>query len=187
MSGYLKQKLFQALHDLVGAGDLDQRLTHAGNYLAHVQDHEIPEEHRKELGEIKAVMFATPLSSERGYNPRHISTEDGTKLAHRILELYTKVMGGLQARHPSAIAGAQGEEMTKTPGEFEPPKPITKAEREARKAFRQVEAEKATTEHEIAQKAFHANRERLKVERLEREAAGTPVAAKKAKTKKKAR
>jgi hypothetical protein len=30
MSGYLKQKLFQALHDLVGAGDLDQRLTHAG-------------------------------------------------------------------------------------------------------------------------------------------------------------
>jgi len=35
MSGYLKQKLFQALHDLVCAGDLDQRLTHAGNYLAH--------------------------------------------------------------------------------------------------------------------------------------------------------
>jgi hypothetical protein len=79
MSGYLKQKLFQALHDLVGAGGLDQRLTHAGNYLAHVQDHEIPEQHRKELGEIKAIMFATPVSSERGYNPRHISTEDGTK------------------------------------------------------------------------------------------------------------
>ena len=41
-------------------------------------------------------MFATPLSSERGYAPRQISTEDGTKLAHRILELYTKVMGGLK-------------------------------------------------------------------------------------------
>jgi hypothetical protein len=74
MSGYLKQKLFQALHDLVGAGDLDQRLTHAGNYLAHLQEHEVPEEHRKELGEIKAIMFATPLSSERGYAPRQIST-----------------------------------------------------------------------------------------------------------------
>jgi hypothetical protein len=184
MSGYLKQKLFQALHDLVGAGDLNQRLTHAGNYLAHVQDHEIPEEHREELGEIKAIMFATPLSSERGYSPRQISTEDGTKLAHRILELYTKVMGGLQASHPSPIAGAQGEEMTKTPGEFEGPKPITKAERDARKAFRQVDAEKAMTEHEIAQKAFSANRERLKAERLAREAVGTQVAAKKAKTKK---
>jgi hypothetical protein len=59
--------------------------------------------------------------------------------------------------------------MTKRPGEFEPPKPITKAEREARNAFRQLDAEKAMTEHEIAQKAFSANRERLKAERLARE------------------
>jgi len=44
--------------------------------------------------------------------------------------------------------------MIKTPGEFESPKQITKAERAARKAFRQVDAEKAMTEHEIAQKAF---------------------------------
>jgi hypothetical protein len=62
---------------------------------------------------------------------------------------------------------------------------MTKVERNARKAFRQVDAEKAMTEHEIAQKAFSANRERLKAERLAREAAGTPVAAKKAKPKKK--
>jgi hypothetical protein len=75
--------------------------------------------------------------------------------------------------------------MTKIPGELEPPKPITKAEREARKAFRQLDAKKAMTEQEIAQKAFSANRERLKAERLTREATGTPVAAKKAKTKKK--
>jgi hypothetical protein len=76
--------------------------------------------------------------------------------------------------------------MTKTPGEFEPPKPITKAERAAREVFRQVDAGKAMTEHEIAQKAFSANRERLKAERLKREASETPVTAKKAKTKKKA-
>ena len=75
--------------------------------------------------------------------------------------------------------------MTKTPGEVEPFKQLTKAERDARKAFRQVDAEKAMTEHEIAQKAFSKNRERLRAERLAREAAGTPVAAKKAKPKKK--
>jgi hypothetical protein len=75
--------------------------------------------------------------------------------------------------------------MTKIPGG--PPKPITKAEREARKAFRQLDAEKAMTEHEIAQKAFSANRERLKAERLAREAAGPAGAVKKAKTKTKAR
>ena len=77
--------------------------------------------------------------------------------------------------------------MTKTSGKFEPSKPITKAERDAHKAFRKIDAEKAMTEHEIAQKAFSANRERLKAERLTREAAGTPAAAKKAKTKKKVR
>ena len=76
--------------------------------------------------------------------------------------------------------------MIKTPGEFESPKQITKAERAARKAFRQVDAEKAMSEQEITQKAFHANRERLKAERLTREAAGAQVAAtEKAKTKKK--
>ncbi len=75
--------------------------------------------------------------------------------------------------------------MTKTPGEFNRPKPITKAEREARTVFRKVDAEKAMTEHEIAQKAFSANREQLKAERLAREATGTRVAAEKAKTKKK--
>jgi hypothetical protein len=79
---------------------------------------------------------------------------------------------------------AEGEEMTKTPREFNRPKPITKAERDARRAFRQVDAKKAMTEHEIAQKAFSANRERLKAERLAREAAGTTqVAAKKAESK----
>ena len=39
--------------------------------------------------------------------------------------------------------------MTKTPGEFEPPKPISKAERDARKTFRKLDAEKAMTEHKI--------------------------------------
>ncbi len=60
--------------------------------------------------------------------------------------------------------------MTKIPSELEPPKPITKAERDARKAFRQLDAEKAMTEHEKAQRAFHKNRERLKAERMAREA-----------------
>ena len=73
--------------------------------------------------------------------------------------------------------------MKKTPGEVEPPRQLTKAERVARKAFRQVDAEKAITEHEIAQKAFYKNRERLKAERLAREAAGPPATKTKPKAK----
>ena len=50
-------------------------------------------------------------------------------------------------------------------------KVITRAEREARKLFREAEASKAMTEHERAQRAFQENRERLKALRLAREAA----------------
>jgi hypothetical protein len=50
-------------------------------------------------------------------------------------------------------------------------KVTTPAEREARKVFREVEAAKAMTDHEKAQKSFNDNRERLNAERLAREAA----------------
>ena len=53
MSDYLKQKLFQALHDLVAAGDIDERLTHASNYLVHLQEPDIPKEYRAEAAAIK--------------------------------------------------------------------------------------------------------------------------------------
>jgi hypothetical protein len=53
-------------------------------------------------------------------------------------------------------------------------KPPTKAERDAHKAFRPVDAKKAMTDHETEQKAFSDNRERLKAERLAREAAAPP-------------
>lgn len=65
--------------------------------------------------------------------------------------------------------------MTKTPGNFDQRKSVSQAEREARKAFRQVDAEAAMTEHETAEKAFSNNRERLRAERLAREAAQGPM------------
>jgi hypothetical protein len=66
---------------------------------------------------------------------------------------------------------AEGEnEMSKTPGEYEPRKPISKEVREARKALREADAKLAMTEHANATKAFDKNRERLRAERLAREA-----------------
>jgi hypothetical protein len=54
-------------------------------------------------------------------------------------------------------------------------KVISLAEREARKAFREVDAAKAMTEHERAQKRFYENRERLKALRLARESEQTKI------------
>jgi hypothetical protein len=46
----------------------------------------------------------------------------------------------------------------------------TRARREADKAFKTVETEKVTTDYAKAQRSFNENRERLKAERLAREA-----------------
>ena len=51
-----------------------------------------------------------------------------------------------------------------------PPKPMTAAQREARKAFKEVDAAKMLSEHQLPEKAFFENRERLKTDRLAREA-----------------
>ena len=75
--------------------------------------------------------------------------------------------------------------MMKTPDGNGPPKQISRAEREALKAFRQIDTKMAMSEHEIAQTAFSKNRERLKAERLAREAAAPPPPKAKPKAKKK--
>jgi DNA-directed RNA polymerase alpha subunit len=68
-----------------------------------------------------------------------------------------------------------GEKMAKTPGNLEQPKLVSGAEREARKAFRQVDFKAALTEHETSEQAFSDNRKRLRSERLAREAAEGPM------------
>ena len=50
------------------------------------------------------------------------------------------------------------------------PRILTSEERKARDAARRADAEQAMREHEAAQRAFYANRERLRAERLAREA-----------------
>jgi hypothetical protein len=46
----------------------------------------------------------------------------------------------------------------------------TAAECEARKAFKEADAKVALSEYDRTQRAFHANRERLRAERLARDA-----------------
>ncbi|GLH75362.1 hypothetical protein SSBR45G_02700 [Bradyrhizobium sp. SSBR45G] len=50
------------------------------------------------------------------------------------------------------------------------PRVLSPEERRARDAMRRTEAEQAMREHEEAQRAFYKNRERLRAERLAREA-----------------
>ena len=67
--------------------------------------------------------------------------------------------------------------MSKTPRKAEPQKPVSKAEREARKALRQVSTPKRQRPSTRSRKRRSQKiRERLKAEQLEREAAAPPPA-----------
>jgi len=71
--------------------------------------------------------------------------------------------------------------MSKASGQSEPRKPISKEERDAGKVLRDADAQSALIEHANAAEAFDKNRERLKAERLAREAAEPPSPPKKKK------
>ena len=58
-----------------------------------------------------------------------------------------------------------------------PSKPLTSEQRKARDAARRADAEQAMREHEASQKAFYANKDRLKAARLAREKAAEQKAA----------
>lgn len=76
-------------------------------------------------------------------------------------------------------------DVEKTPSEGEPVRKVSKEDRAALKAFRQDEADVAMRDVEMAREAFDKNRERLKAERLARDAAAPPPSTKSKKTTKK--
>ncbi len=90
---YLKQKLYEALHDLFSVKGLAMGLTYASVYLLHVRN--VPDKFKKEFEEVKAALTTTPLGTDVDYEPRDVSPEEAVLLARGILSLYTEVMGGL--------------------------------------------------------------------------------------------
>ena len=108
---------------------------------------------------------------------------DGAANADDRASRKSRLLKGPEEFREARVDWPKATKMTKTPGEIEAPKQITRAEREARRAFRQVDDATAMSEYEIAQTAFSKNRERLKAERLAREAAATPSTKAKPKAK----
>jgi hypothetical protein len=94
---YARQKLYEALCALVGDGPIDKRMTFAADTLAQLQlqPNRIPPSIAEEIHAVHSALTKTPLSHYRGYTLRNITTEDGEKLAQRILGMFVTLMGGL--------------------------------------------------------------------------------------------
>ena len=72
--------------------------------------------------------------------------------------------------------------MSRGSGQSEPREPLSKEQKHARKALKEADAKVAMAEHEKTTEAFDKNRERLKAERLAREAAEPAAPPKKKKS-----
>jgi hypothetical protein len=92
--GYMKQKCFEALHTLVGDGDLFQRLYYANNYFVHLELHGWPQQYETRLRDIQQKLSKIARAKE-DFAPMPVSRDEAKNLAEDILGAFVDVMGGL--------------------------------------------------------------------------------------------
>jgi hypothetical protein len=89
---YAPQKLMQAVDRLIGAGTVQRRLSHAATELAQLKAF-APHEITPEIDEVIRKLTAGQGGAEAA--TARLSDDDGVKLAHEILSIYTALLGGL--------------------------------------------------------------------------------------------
>jgi hypothetical protein len=95
MSRYFRQKLWEALHELIGDGDLNQRLSSATAHLMLLQDEQVPRDYLQRFQATMSKLREIPLSSGERVSPRQLPIDEARALAGEILDLFTGEMGGL--------------------------------------------------------------------------------------------
>src|SRR5262245_56027865 len=89
-----KQKCNEAAHALVGDKNLRVPLTYAALSLVRLEPSDLPPDMRTEFKELKSDLTIEPLSTTIGYIPRRVSPQKARKLAQKIVDMYTKLLGG---------------------------------------------------------------------------------------------
>ena len=101
--GYAQQKFFEALRGLVSENKpLARRLTYAADALIGLQLHDLPEGMRDDFQKLKGDLMQTPLRwpslTKLGFDPlrpRKVTPREARRLANQVLDMYTKLLGGL--------------------------------------------------------------------------------------------
>lgn len=82
-NGYAREKLYQALRSLLTDRSIQDRLAGASTYLLRLKASDFPKEQAEEFEAIMNELSKQPTSDE------------GAKLADRILSLYIQLRGGI--------------------------------------------------------------------------------------------
>jgi hypothetical protein len=63
--------------------------------LMTLQPHDLPEKMRDDFKQLLRDLTSTSLSHPYGYKPRNVTPRKAARLAEKILEMYTQLLGGL--------------------------------------------------------------------------------------------
>jgi hypothetical protein len=95
-----RMKVWEAVNTLVGSGTIQERLAWAAECLIqlHRPDEELPKELREEFKAVCHELTKETATGNEGNitaTTRKLSSEEGTRLARRILSLYVRLNGGI--------------------------------------------------------------------------------------------
>jgi hypothetical protein len=97
--GYAQQKFFEALRPLVSGNEpLRRRLTAAADALVGLQSDDLPEGMRDDFQQLRHDLMQPPTLRHGDleyFRPREVTPREATRLAIQMLEMYTKLLGGL--------------------------------------------------------------------------------------------
>lgn len=99
VSGYAREKFWQAV-DVLATSDrsIQERLAWAAQYLIRLNSDDLPEEYRRELSALLQDLTKEEAPGSEGRieaTTRRLTSEQGAKIASRILSVYTGLHGGI--------------------------------------------------------------------------------------------
>jgi hypothetical protein len=91
-----RQKFFEAVYSLVDSNkSLSRRLTYAALGLVQLSPDDLPEHMRADFKQFMHELTKTPLSEDYRDAPREVTPREARRIAIKILEMYTELLGGL--------------------------------------------------------------------------------------------
>ena len=90
---FYRQKLLDAVRDLVGDGDLNLRLTHAAGHLLQIDDDDVPADMLAEFEGVRDPLIQTPMVSRGEMLPRYLEPSAALAAAQGVVDLFAAEMG----------------------------------------------------------------------------------------------
>ena len=91
---FYRQKLLDAVRELVGDGDINLRLTHAAGHLLQIDDDDVPADMLAAFERVRDPLIQTPMVSRGEMLPRGLEPSAARAAAQGVVDLLAAETGG---------------------------------------------------------------------------------------------